>query len=271
MYHETISHHDKSSTIPPSIFEHEKCLVIGQTLNVLNPFFQKALEENNKSILIDLARRQLAVGARGLNINPGPAESMDRKLPWVTATLGSTVDVDMFLPAHSAYLAECLALFPRRVVINGITVDDQVILREKMALARRYEAGLVVMLLRSGGNGSLEEKLKLAVEVMEMADEMGVDYDRLYLDPVITSGSDPMLHALRRGRPPLDSLVDSIQLLDALSGEKIKVIMELSNILGGEESFAQCQSFQNSIPALLADAGLDALVMDCCYASQSLH
>ena len=69
----------------------------------------------------------------------------------------------------------------------------------------------------------------------------------------------------------MESLVDSIHLLDALSGEKIKVIMELGNILGGEESFAQCQAFQISIPTLLADAGLDALIMDCCLPSQHLH
>ena len=271
MYHETTYYHNKSNTIPPSIFEHEECVMIGQALNVLNPLFQKALEEKNNSLLIELARRQLAAGARGLYINPGPADTMDRQLPWVTATLGSTVDVDMFLPAHSAYLTECLALSPRRVVINGITADNLDLLREKMELARNYDAGLVVMLHRSGVHGSLDEKLQLAVEVMEMAEEIGVDYDRLYLDPVITAGSDPMLHALRRGRPPLESLVDSIHLLDALSGEKIKVIMELGNILGGEESFAQCQVFQASIPALLADAGLDALIMDCCSFSQPLH
>ena len=157
MYHETTYQSHKSNTMPLSNFEHEGCMMIGQTLNVLNPLFQKALEEKNKSLLIDLARRQLAAGACGLNINPGPADAMNRQLPWVTATLGSAVDVDMFLPAHSAYLTECLALYSRRVVVNGITADDRDILREKMKLARRYEAGLVVMLLRSGGHGSLEE------------------------------------------------------------------------------------------------------------------
>jgi len=244
-------------------------LVIGRSLNVLNPLFQKTLEERDEALLMDLAGCQITGGAGGLAINPGPAKDMNQHLDWVLETLTRNFDVPLFVPAHSARFMQSSALSSGKCVLNGVAADPEV-LRDKMQLALRCNADLVVLLFRSGSRSILNDKLALAVDVMELAREIGLAHERLYLDPAITSAPDPLLYELRRGRPALEPLIEAIRLLDLLTGEQIKIIMDIGNIMGSENR-DQNGSFLKSVPELLFEAGLDGLIMDCGQPAPLIH
>lgn len=263
------SHSQKSDIVHPGVAGSRAPLVIGRSLNVLNPLFQKTLEERDEALLMDLAGCQIAGGAGGLAINPGPAKELNQHLDWVLEILIRNFDVPLFVPAHSARLTQGSALSSGKCVLNGVATDPEV-LRDKMQLALRCNADLVVLLFRSGSRSTLNDKLALAVEVLELAAEIGFDHERLYLDPVITSAPDPLFYKLRRGRPALEPLVEAIRLLDLLTGEQIKIIMDIGNI-NGAENHDQNDSFFKSVPELLFEAGLDGLIMDCGLPEPLIH
>ena len=242
--------------------QEDKLLIIGENLHILNPGFQQALEKQDITALVQLARQQISGGAMALDVNPGPAKSMADMLPWVVQAIQQHNPIPLFLPALSGGIERALQVHQGQATINAVTADPDH-LGEAMAIAREFDANLVVLLTKPGLQHShTSQRLQIALEVLEQADGIGLPFDNLFLDPVFSTRTDPVIWKLTGGMPDLDQVLETITLIGELSNQQVKTLLALSNGTLGL-SAQKRSSFQCRMLPLLVDAGLDGIICNC--------
>jgi cobalamin-dependent methionine synthase I len=242
--------------------KNDKLFLIGEALHILNPNFQQALEQQDSAALIRLASQQISGGAMALDINLGPAKAMAEKLPWVVDTIQQHTSIPLFLPAVSTSIKKALQVHLSRATINAVTADPTQ-LKSAMELARDFDADLVVLLTRPGlRHHDTTERLQIAIEVLELADTIGLSFERLCLDPIFSTRTDPVTWQLTGGMPDLDQVLETITLIGELSNQRTQTLLALSNGTMGL-SAEKRSAFQCRILPLLVDAGLDGVICNC--------
>ncbi len=237
-------------------------LLIGESLHILNPKFQKAVEHQDAAALARLAGQQVLDGAMALDINLGPAKAMADSLPWVVEAIQQQHPVPLFLPALGNNLYQALQIHQGQATINAVTAHPSQ-LTEALFLARDFDANLVVLLTKPGLQAfDVQQRLHIALEVLELADSVGLPQHRLYLDPLFSVRTDPLTWSLSRGFPDLDPVLQTISLIGDLSNQQANTILALSNGSVGLPAQKRSQLHCRILP-LLVEAGLDAAVLNC--------
>jgi 5-methyltetrahydrofolate corrinoid/iron sulfur protein methyltransferase len=236
--------------------------IIGEDMHGMNETFIRAMEDRDEELLISMARQQVEAGASALDVNLGQNRKLGRLTPWLVETLQKAMDVPLFMSSHVLSQQRGLEVHKGQATINAVTADLEG-LGKAMETARYFRANLVVLLVSSKLTPfDVDGRLQLAVQVLDVAAKVGLPQEQIYLDPVITSRPDPIVQSLSTGLPDIDTLLDSINMLGKLAEPGLKIIAALSNaslcMLPGERSGFQCR-----LLPLLADAGLDAVIMNC--------
>ncbi len=236
--------------------------IIGEDLHIMNHEFLRVMETQDAEGLVRLARRQVEAGAAALDINLGQNKKFGRRTPWLVETIQQAMDVPLLLSNHVLNEPHALEVHQGTATINAVTANPAELLRA-METAKHFQANLVVLLVSSkltptDANG----RLRLALMVQEIADEVGMPLEQLYLDPVISCRPDPEAWGLSAGLPNIDVLLNSIRLLGELSDHRLRTIAAISNssicLAAGERSALHCR-----LLPMLAEAGLDAVIMNC--------
>lgn len=245
-----------------NIPQEDKLLIIGEDLHFLNPGFQQALTKQDAPGLVQLARQQISGGALALDINLGPAKAMADMLPWVVQAIQKQNPIPLFLPALSGGIKQALSVHQGQATLNAVTADPDH-LGEAMAMAREFDANLVVLLTKPGlQHSDISQRLQIALEVLEQADATGLSWDHLFLDPIFSTRTDPVTWKLTDGMPDLDHVIEMITLIGQLSNQQVKTLLALSNGTVGL-STPKRSSFHCRMLPLLADAGLDGVICNC--------
>ncbi len=236
--------------------------IIGEAMHILNQSFVRALETRDEEAVAAIARHQVEAGAEALDINLGQVRQFGRLTPWLVETVQEATDVPLLLSSHVLNQQRALEVHRGRATINAVTADPDD-LRRAMETAGRFQADLVVLLVSSRLTPSdTDGRLLLAARVLDIAAEAGFPQDRLYLDPVIACRTDPATWTLSAGLPDIDTLVTSIDLLGELAEPGLRTLTGLSNasvcLPKGQRSAFHCR-----LLPLLAEAGLDAVIMNC--------
>jgi len=235
-------------------------MLIGTGLHILNPTFQKALEDKDRALLLDMAEERIENGAQGLDINPGPARHFQKRLPWLVRTLQAHRPIPLFLPMCPT-LEESLSLHRGPAFINAVTGEPRQ-LEQGLRLARQYRANLVVLLTRPAClQAASETRLRVALEALDRAEALAVPPERLYLDPLLSLRPDPRAWRLDGGMPDLEPVLETIALLDELSRGRSRTILALDPT-GPRLDPGQRSAIRRRVLALLARAGLDAVFLD---------
>lgn len=237
-------------------------LLIGESLHILNRDFQESVQQQNQASLVQLAQQQIRGGAMALDINLGPARSMADRLPWVVRTIQEQHPVPLFLPAACSHLDQALEIHQGRATINAVTAEPSQ-LAQTMRTARTFDADLVVLLTKPGLNSfGIQQRLQIALEVLEQADAIGLPLHQLYLDPLFSVRTDPVSWNLCHGMPDLEPVLQTLSLIGELSNRQPQTILALSNGTQGiprqKRSLLHCRMLP-----LLVDAGLDAVLVNC--------
>jgi len=239
----------------------QKLTLIGGGLHVLNPRFEETVRKQDISDLVNRARRETAAGAGALAINLGPGRVMAELTNWVVETIAGAVDIPLFLSSGIAALSSVLEKYGSRITINAVTANSDT-LAEHLQTSRQYGTQLVVLLVKRGlVPAGIYDRLQIASEVISMAMDIGLPLNHLYLDPVITCRPDPVAWEISRGLPDIDSILETIAFIKELK-QNIKTIVALDNATLGlprEKRSAQ----QGRMLQLLAEAGLDAAILNC--------
>ncbi len=236
-------------------------LLVGEDLHIMNEQMRRAVENSDEQALVHLARRQVEAGAGALDLNVGQSKKITGRMAWMVETIQGAVDVPLFLSSQVLKQTQALTVHKGRPTINAVTASPAE-LAGAMEVARFFNANLVVLLVSPMLTPvDVNGRLRLAVQVLETADRMGMPLEHLYLDPVINCRPDPMLWDLSGGLPDIDTLVESIRFIGALDS-RVRTIVALSNssicLSAGKRSAFHCR-----LLPLLAEAGLDAVIMNC--------
>ena len=236
--------------------------IIGEAMHILNPSFVQALESRDEELLARMAREQVEAGAEALDVNPGQVREFGRLMPWLVETVQEAADVPLFLSSSMLSQQRALEVHKGRAAINAVTADPDD-LRRAMKTAGYFQADLVVLLVSSQLTPSdANDRLILAAQVLDIAAEVGFPPEQLYLDPVLTCRPDPASWVLTAGLPDIDTLLTSVRLLGELGEPRIRTLIGLSNasicLPQNRRSAFHCR-----LLPLLAEAGLDAVIMNC--------
>lgn len=237
-------------------------LIIGQDMHIMNPGLIRAIEQQDGNSLATMAEKQVETGADALDLNLGPAKKSGNQIRWAVETIQSAVNVPLFISSHVLSQPEILDMHQGTATINSVTADPAT-LAGAMEKAKEHGADLVVLLVRPGLTPfNVDERLQLAVDVLETATRVGFPLAGLYLDPLFHFRPDPMTWHLSRGLPDIDSVLETIEMLPQLAGEKIRTVAALSSASQFLPQSERSSLHQRLLPMLIA-AGLDALIMNC--------
>ncbi|MFH1478372.1 MAG: dihydropteroate synthase [Candidatus Omnitrophota bacterium] len=229
--------------------------MIGERINGMFKDVKEAIITKNKSVIQDLAKKQVSLGASALDVNVGPA-SADPKdaMEWLVKTITEVTDARLAIDTTKPDVMEAgLKLCKSKPIINSVNANQ-----DKMdtlfPLAKKYNTSIIGLTMdKSGIPNDSEGRLELAIKIVAGCLEHGIDISELYLDAVIL----PVNVAQGHGKEVLKTIRDSKMLSDPAP----KTVLGLSNVSQG--SLGQYKELINRTFLVMAiSSGLDAAIMD---------
>lgn len=239
----------------------QKPVLIGEGLHVLDPAIEKAVRNQDASLLLNRVDKEIRAGAEALTINLGPGRAMAQSTPWVVETIAGEVDVPLFLSSGVASMSNVLEQYGSRITINAVTANSE-FLAKHLRVCKHYGTRLVVLLVKPGlmPTGT-DDRVQLAAEVISQAMDIGLPLRQLYLDPVFACRPDPVAMKMSRGLPDIGSVLETIDNIRELD-TNVKTIVALGNGTIGLSRETRSALHCRLLP-LLTCAGLDAVILNC--------
>lgn len=234
--------------------------IVADGIHILNPHVHNAIITRNTNDLVSLTRKHIVTGIHALAVNLGPGKIMLQHTPWVVETIRAVTGIPLFFSASIMKSPEVLERYGADITINAVTATREDI-SVALAAAGKHGCSVVVLLTRSGMlTCGVEDRVRLAVEVIEYAQSLGFPLSRLYIDPILSSRPDPAAWRMSRGAPDVSSAVETLLFIRQLSIQ-VKTIVALGNISSGMATENRSGTHAR-ILAILAQAGLDAVMLD---------
>lgn len=236
-------------------------LMVADGIHVLNKGVYQAIMNRDAELLASQVRQQLATGAMALAVNLGPGREMEERTVWVVDLIMEMTDKPLFFSANVMNNEQVMQKHGAKITINAVTADRHD-LTTALQTAKKYHCSLVVLLVRSGMMASgVDERIRLASQVIEEALLHDFPLSRLYLDPVLSSHPDPQAWRMSRGFPDVTTAVETIELIGQLD-QQVKTIIALGNVATGA-TIEKKREFHARILPILIESGVDGILLDC--------
>ena len=161
--------------------------VIGERINGMFQDVKQAIQTQDAAVIQDLAKRQLAAGAKALDVNVGPAVS-DAKgaMLWLVEAIREVTDAPVVIDtAKWDVMAEVIPQTPGAKILNSSKADMD-ILTQYVNLASENNAGLIALTIDADGvPGNIDKRIELGAQIITVAMEGGIEMDDLFIDPIL--------------------------------------------------------------------------------------
>lgn len=228
-------------------------IVIGERINGMFKAVNKAIQEKDKAIIQDLAKRQLLEGADMLDINVGTAaEDPVEAIIWLVETVREVTDVTLSIdspniPTLKAGLEACSGL----KMINS-TIGSDAALDIFLPLAKEHDASIIALSIDDKGVPvTIEGRCEIALRVVSKAMEYDISFDKLYLDPIVIP-----VKAQQNG-PAI--VLESIKQFVMISDPAPHIVVGLSNLSQGA---VDRKLINRTFLTMAVGVGLDAAILD---------
>ncbi len=229
--------------------------VIGERLNGMFKDVGKAIVEQDKGVIQDLARQQLEAGAHVLDLNVGPtAEDAIGAMKWLIETTREVTDCPLAIDSTKADVVKAgVGMVGSQAMINSSPGDEESLDR-LLPLAAEHDCDIICLTIDKAGiprdaNGRME----IAMRIVEKAMMTGVDLQRVYIDPVIIPCNVP-----DAGHHP-GAVLETIRQVKLFSDPPPKTTLGLSNVSQGT---SQRHLINRTYLVMCMAAGLDSAIMD---------
>jgi len=227
--------------------------VIGELINGMYKNVGRAIKEKDKSEIKRLVKEQLNAGADALDLNCGPL-SKDPKsdIKWLIETVQEITDSPLSLDSTKPeVILEGLKVIKNKLIINSTTADKEK-LDILVPLALKYKASLIALTLnKKGVPQNKDQRIEMAVNILETCQNYNFPLEDLYLDPVVL----PVNVAQSQQKEILEAIGE----FKLLSQPSPKTIIGLSNVSQG----TKYRSLINRTFLVIAiNSGLDAAILD---------
>ncbi|MBN2097410.1 MAG: dihydropteroate synthase [Candidatus Omnitrophica bacterium] len=228
-------------------------LVIGERINGMFKDVGKAIVDQDKQVIQDLAKKQLVAGADVLDVNVGPAAAdAVGAMQWLVETIQEAVDLPLALDSTKFEVIEAgLKLVKKKAIINSTSAKKEK-LEKLIPLAKQYGAGLIGLTMgETGIPRDRHQRSEFAAVIVSACMEAGIDLGGLYLDPIILP--------VNVAQPQALEVLEAIREFQLLSDPPPKTVVGLSNVSQGAEQ----RSLINRTFLVMAQAmGLSAAIAD---------
>ena len=161
-------------------------ILIGENANIMSETIGPAMRERNPKPIQELARAEVEAGIDYIDLNIGPARKAgDELMEWVVKTVQEVTDLSLSLDTTNPVAMEAgLKVCKGRPLINSISLAR---MEEELPLAKEYNADFIGLLWgREGMPRDANERGILAVELLYVANEMGISNGNIWIDPIAT-------------------------------------------------------------------------------------
>jgi cobalamin-dependent methionine synthase I len=230
-------------------------IIIADNLNTRNRVYMEAVKNRNKKALSEFIQK--LSHADMINMQCSLDGSGDEEsLPWVVGVVVETTEKDICLDSRNIRaLKNSIPLCKKPPLINYISGTEPEGRDELLQLAADSGASLVLRASRATPPTSLEAKLQIIEELLEMVNSADIPNGRLFADP-------SLVHIGRGvGQKHLANSTECIKVLKDLVEPPINTIAWISNVSVGMP-VALRKKVEAAFFCYFSGAGLDAAMVD---------
>jgi 5-methyltetrahydrofolate corrinoid/iron sulfur protein methyltransferase len=161
-------------------------ILVAESLNIMSQTIGPAIRERNAGPVQEIAKAQAAHGADYLDINLGPArKNGDEMMKWVVNTVQEVTDLPLSLDTTNPVAMEAgLKACNKPALINSISLQPDR-LESELPLVPRYNSDMIGLLWGVDGMPrDANERCMHAVDIVYRASELGIDPERIWIDPI---------------------------------------------------------------------------------------
>ncbi len=227
--------------------------VIGEKINGMFKNVREAIQTKNKTIIQELAKKQLAAGADALDANVGPASAEPLKdMEWLISAIREVTDKPLAVDTTKLDVMEKgLSLAGIGSILNS-TSGQKEKLDALIPLAKKYKAKVIALTINEAGIPSTADaRCEIAANIVAACIDHGFEMEDLYIDAVIL----PVNVAQDHGR----AVLETIKQCKLICEPAPKTILGLSNVSQGciDRSLVD-----RTFLAMALAAGLDAAIVN---------
>lgn len=228
-------------------------VIVGEKINTSLKGITEAIKAKDKEFIQELAVRQSKQGSDYIDVNCGTLIDVEEEmLPWLVEIVQEVVDKPCCIDSPNPKALEAALKVHKGVpMINSITAEksryDDVI-----KLVKQYDAKIVALLIddANGISPSDEVRTKIGIELINKMHEDGIQYENMYIDPLI----QPISTDSNMGLVALNTIANIKQ-----NFPEVHFMCGLSNISFGLPNRGL---LNRTYLAMCMHAGLDGAVLD---------
>ncbi len=227
--------------------------IVGERINGMFKSVAEAIQKKDKSVIQDLALKQVNAGANALDLNVGPAVAEPLEaMVWLVETVQEVTKVPLSIDTTKPQVMEAgLKTCRNQTIINSISA-----VKEKMEvllpLAKKHNSLIIGLTLDEKGiPQTIEGRTELACAILTRLIEEEMSPENLYLDPLILP--------VNVAQDQSQLVLETIKQIKLLSDPPPKTLLGLSNV----SQKTLDRSLVNRTYAVMALAyGLDGAILD---------
>lgn len=161
-------------------------IFIGERINTGFKDVKQAVMDKNPAPLQKWARRQAKAGATFLDVNLGAVSAKPEDMCWMIETVQDAVETPICIDTNKPnILAEAIKVCRPGMLINSTTAADEK-LDAMMPIAAEHNASIIGLSMdETGTPKSADKRVENAGKVLAKAMELGIEPDRVFLDPIV--------------------------------------------------------------------------------------
>lgn len=232
-------------------------IVVAENLNVRNKTYINALKKRDKKTLKELMKKLKEAGADIINLQCSLDGADDENtLPWVTGVLCNNADCGISLDSRNVQaLKQALRICKRPNLINYLSENEPDDQEELLSLVSSSGASLVIRASKGTIPTSLEAKLQIIEDLLEMANEADIPNERLFADPSIVHIGRGM------GQRHILNSYECVKVIKNLVQPPLNTIAWIANVSTGLPKAVR-KPLEATFLTYMAGAGLDAAIVD---------
>ena len=230
-------------------------IVIADNLNMRNKIYMEALKGRRRDALSELVKG--IAYADMINVQCSLDGAGDEQtLPWAVGIISEMVEKDICLDSRNMQaLKNSISLCKKPPLINYVSATEPEEKEELLQFVADTGASLVIRATRATPPSSLEAKLQIIEDLLEMANYVDIPNERIFADP-------SLVHIGRGvGQKHIANSTECVRLLKDLVEPPINTIAWISNVSVGMP-VALRKRVEAAFLCYFAGAGLDAAMVD---------
>jgi len=238
-------------------------ILIAERINGMFKDVKQAIEQKNKKVIQELAKKQTEAGATYLDVNVGTAAAdQEGTMQWLIETIQQTCTTALCLDSQKPNVITAglkVVNAENGLILNSTPLNkktDEEILDRFIEMAEKAGPKVSIIALtmdKSGVPQDVDTRVAIAAEIVSKAVEKGFDAQRLFIDPIVLPVKVP------NAQVQPSNILSAMDQIRFLSDPAPHMTVGLSNISQGA---AERSLINRVFLAMAMSHGLDSAIVD---------